>query len=264
MAGPQGVTVLTASGASPFVAGMLEHAFAAPANPAAPVVEVAPGDPQDPRGTAFGSLVLPLVLASIVTGVVISLLGRAGPRQIVALLGAAAAAGLVAIGMVQGWLGILEGDRWVNAGVLSLTMVAVASVLARLNGLIGHAGLGLGALLMILVANPWSGISSAPGVLPTGVDATGQLLPPGAGGNLLRSTAFFDGAGAARHLAVLVVWTAFGLTDDVRRGGAPPPPLREGRRGALARRPRASARLTRAPGARRTRAPRHRSGRSRG
>ena len=27
-----------------------------------------------------------------------------------------------------------------NAGVLSLTMVAVASVLAGLNGLIGHAG----------------------------------------------------------------------------------------------------------------------------
>ena len=154
---------------------------------------------------------LPLVLASIVTGVLISLLGRAGPRQIAALLGAAAAAGLVAIGIVQGWLGILEGDWWVNAGVLSLTMVAVASVLAGLNGLIGHAGLGLGALLMILVGNPWSGISSAPELLPTGVGATGQLLPPGAGGNLLRSTAFFDGTGAARHLTVLLVWTALGL-----------------------------------------------------
>ena len=113
MPGPQGLTVLTASGASPFVAGLLEHAFAAPANPAAPnVVDVAPGDPQDPRGTAFGSLVPPLVLASIVAGVVISLLGRAGPRQIAALLGAVAAGGLVAVGMVQGWLGVLEGDWW--------------------------------------------------------------------------------------------------------------------------------------------------------
>ena len=119
------------------------------------------------------------VLASIVTGVVISLLGRAGPRQIVALLGAAAAAGLVTISMVQGWLGILEGDWWVNAGVLSLTMVAVASVLAGLNGLIGHAGARPRRPAMILVVgNPWSGISSAPELLPTGVGATGQLPRP--------------------------------------------------------------------------------------
>ena len=38
VAGPQGVTVLTASGASPFVAGLLERAFAALADPAAPGV----------------------------------------------------------------------------------------------------------------------------------------------------------------------------------------------------------------------------------
>jgi hypothetical protein len=36
----------------------------------------------------------------------------------------------------------------------------------------------------------------------------GQLLPPGAGGNLLRSTGFFDGAGGAEHLTVLAVWAA--------------------------------------------------------
>lgn len=39
----------------------------------------------------------------------------------------------------------------------------------------------------------------------------GQLLPPGAGGNLLRSTGFFDGAGAGQHIAVLAAWALVGF-----------------------------------------------------
>jgi hypothetical protein len=113
--------------------------------------------------------------------------------------------------MVQSWLGVIGGEWIVNAGVLALTVAAVAALLAGLSALLGHAGLALGAVLMVLVGNPWSGISSAPELLPSGVGLTGQLLPPGAGGNLLRSTAFFDGAGGARHLAVLLAWTAVGV-----------------------------------------------------
>ena len=40
-------------------------------------------------------------------------------------------------------------------------------------------------------------------MLPTGAGTLGRLLPPGAGGNLLRSTGFFDGAGTGGHVAVL-------------------------------------------------------------
>jgi hypothetical protein len=36
-------------------------------------------------------------------------------------------------------------------------------------------------------------------------------MPPGAGGNLLRSTGFFDRAAAGGHAAVLVAWTLAGL-----------------------------------------------------
>ena len=36
-------------------------------------------------------------------------------------------------------------------------------------------------------------------------------MPPGAGGNLLRSTGFFDGAGAGTHLVVLAAWSLVGL-----------------------------------------------------
>ena len=41
---------------------------------------------------------------------------------------------------------------------------------------------------MVLVGNPFSGVGSAPELLPQPVGGIGQLMPPGAGGNLLRST----------------------------------------------------------------------------
>jgi hypothetical protein len=125
-------------------------------------------------------------VASVVAGAIVSMLGRPG-------------------------MSVIEGEWIASAGVLALTMFAVASLLAGLNALLGHAGLALGAMLMVLVGNPWAGVTSAPELLPSGIGLTGQLLPPGAGGNLLRSTAFFDGAAASGHLAVLLGWGAIGL-----------------------------------------------------
>jgi hypothetical protein len=54
-------------------------------------------------------------------------------------------------------------------------------------------------------------MTSAPEMLPTGWGTLGQLLPPGAAGTALRSVSFFDGAGAARPLAVLGCWLLAGL-----------------------------------------------------
>jgi len=48
-------------------------------------------------------------------------------------------------------------------------------------------------------------------MLPQPVGGIGQLMPPGAGGNLLRSTGFFDGAAAGGYTLVLVVWALAGL-----------------------------------------------------
>ncbi len=215
VATPDGQTVMTASGASPVVAGALQQALAPPpagiGAPGPAVVDAVPGDPDDPHGAAFGSLVLPLVLSSIIAGVMVSVLRRPGLVRALVVVGAAVAGSLVAVGMVQGWLGVIEGGWLANAGALCLTMVAIAAFLAGMEALLGHAGLAIAAVLMILVGNPWSAVASAPELLPQPVGGIGQLLPPGAGGNLLRSTAFFDGAGATGHLLVLAAWAAVGL-----------------------------------------------------
>jgi hypothetical protein len=116
------------------------------------------------------------------------------------------------MGIVQGWLGVVDGNWAANAAVLSLTVLAIASVVAGLEALIGRAGIVVGAATMIVLGNALSAISSAPEMLPRPMGAVGQLLPPGAGGNLLRSTGFFDGAAAGGQIAVLVGWTLAGLT----------------------------------------------------
>ena len=88
---------------------------------------------------------------------------------------------------------------------------AAPSGAAGLIALIGSPGLGLGAALLVFVGNPFSGSTSAPELMPEAVDRIGQWLSPGAGASLVRSTAFFDGNGAAARLAALLAWSAFGL-----------------------------------------------------
>ena len=72
-----------------------------------------------------------------------------------------------------------------------------------MGSLFGRVGLAVGALLALLLGNPLSGLNSAPELLPRGWGELGQLLPQGANATLLRSTAFFSGAGATTAVVVL-------------------------------------------------------------
>jgi hypothetical protein len=204
------VMVLTASGASQAVAQLLERAASeSEARGPAGAVEVQDVVPA-PRGAALASSVLPLVLAGILAGVAAALLAS-GMGRVGLLVGGSVLAGLAATAIVQSWLDVVGGNWAANAAALSLTVLAIASFVAGLWALLGELGLILAALAMVLIGNPFSGVGSAPELLPEPVGAIGQLMPPGAGGNLLRSTGFFDGAAAGGHAAVLVAWTLAGL-----------------------------------------------------
>jgi hypothetical protein len=234
---PEGMTVLTASAASPLIAQALATVAEAAASPAAPegqapaveVVDVVPADPDDPRGSAFNASVLPLLIAGLLTGILVAeTITPPGFRQIGALLLASALAGLAAVLIAQAWLGILGGGWLANAAVLSLMVLAIASVVAGLMALLGLPGIGVAAVLMVLLGNPWSGLGTAPELLPPPTGDIGQLLPPAAGGQALRDTAFFDGAALGGHIAVLFAWVAIGLAlvgvGARRAGGAAPEP----------------------------------------
>jgi hypothetical protein len=202
---PAGAKVLTASAASPLVAQLLTQAADAQDASVEDVVSASP------RGTALASSVLPLVIAGILTGVAGSLLATGALGRAGLLAAGSVLSGVVATAIVQGWLDVVDGDWWANAAGLSLTIAAIAAFVAGCRALLGPPGIALAALTMVLLGNPFSGVASAPELLPPPAGDLGQLLPPGAGGNLLRSTGFFDGAGAEGHVVVLGAWVLVGL-----------------------------------------------------
>jgi hypothetical protein len=189
VATPEGPKVLSSSAASPAVAQLLGHAAAETGAPTEDVVAAE-------HGAALPSSVLPLVIAGLLTGIAAALLTTSALARAGLLLGVSALVGLVAAAIVQSWLDVVEGHWIVNAGVLGLTVLAIGATVAGLYAWLGGAGIGVAAALMVFIGNPFSGAGSAPELLPEPVGGIGQLLPPGAGANLLRSTGFFDGAAA--------------------------------------------------------------------
>ena len=163
------------------------------------------------------------------TGVLMSTLAPAGPARAAAVVASAALTGLAGVALAEGALGILPGPWAANAAALGATVLAIASIVGGLTGLLGQAGIGIATALMVFVGNPWSGMTSARELLPEPAATIGALLPPGAGGALLRSTAFFGGARAGGQITVLAVWIAAGLgliavaARRHRRTGSPAP-----------------------------------------
>jgi hypothetical protein len=215
---PAGLTVLTATAASPSVAQILtttaQH-LAANTAPGVPITveDVVPISVHDPKGAVFSSTVLPLVLGGEILAVVIAALVGFAPawRQILALVLGAATIGTGAYLVVQTYLGALPGLGWATWATLVVMVFAIASLTAGLFDLIGGAGIGIAAAAMIFVGNPFSGVTSAPDLLPSPANWLGQWLPPGAGGSLLRDTAYFGGHGATRPTLVLAAWCVAGL-----------------------------------------------------
>ena len=218
-----GITVLEASAASPSVAQLLGTVGQHLGSSRPAVSDVVPLSAGDPRGLVLPSALLPMTICGVIMASVIGLvLGfRPAWRQIMALIVVSAAAGLGAYLIAQGFLGALPHEAVATWAALSLIVLAIGATTAGLIALIGAAGLGLGILLMIFIGNPFSGVTSAPELLPAPVGAIGQWLPPGAGASLLRSTAYFGGHGAVGHLTVLLVWIAAGLAAIVAGHHAP-------------------------------------------
>lgn len=211
--GPAGAQLLSSTAASPVVAqllgeiaGGIGQALGRPVE----VRDIVAADPDDPRGSGLATSVLPMIILGIAIGAISTLLARDSLGRLGVLAVGAVMAGLAGVALIQGWLGILGGPWWANSAVLTLTVGAIAATVAGLGALLGERGVGLGALIMVLLGNPLSGANSAPELLSQPWGAIGQALPPGAGSTLLRGTAFFDGASAAGPIWTLLAWWLIG------------------------------------------------------
>lgn len=165
----------------------------------------------DPRGAGLAAGALPLVMGGLLAALLLTRLVRGTARRVTGALASAITGGLAAAAILQFWLGSLGGAYWANSAAVALTVAATSLSILGLESLFGVAGFGLGAVAMMLIGNPLSGAATAPEMLPGWSGVLGQLLPPGAGGQLLRSTAFFDGHGVTHSVIVLVTWLTLGV-----------------------------------------------------
>ena len=194
--------VLVASAASPVVAQQLRELGPS----AEDVVPVAAGDP---RGAALNLLFLPLMIACFPLAVLLGRMRLRPARMLGGTLAFSALSGLALTALLRA-MDALPGPYLAVSAVVALVVAAVALTAAGLFRVLGPAGLGVAALLFVVLGNPGSGNAAAPELLPGFWRVTGQLLPPGAGGQAIRDAAYFAGHGLLGPALVLGAWALLG------------------------------------------------------
>lgn len=220
--GPDGRRLLIATGASPVVAQMLTQigndmgqragGVAGPATSDTDIEDLAPPTADDPRGAGLAASALPITLAGLLPAIVLVFaLKREVWTRFAAVVVFAGVAGVSIAALLHFVLGSIDTNFWGVTGGLTLGVLAAGLTVLGLGSLFGRVGLALGALAALLLGNPLSGLNSAPEMLPTGWGQLGRWLPQGANATLLRSTAFFEGAGGTLPIVVLTCWSLLGM-----------------------------------------------------
>lgn len=191
------------------------------------VTDVVPLADTDPRGTGLTAAMFPLTLGGMMGAMIVSFTLKGAARRFTGVLIYAAGAGLVLTGILQGMFGALQGDFLLNAAALALSIAAVSAPIIGLFSLLGTAGLGIGALFTLLIANPLSGATAPYQFLVAPWGEFGQALAPGAAGYLIRGLSYFPDAATSTQWWILAAWAAGGLVlimlSSLRKPAEPAP-----------------------------------------
>lgn len=221
--------VLTASAASPVAAqalagiaqqlqSQLQQAAAAqaaaegiePPVVTVEVTDVVPLAETDARGAGLASSLLPVVIGGLLGGVLAAVAISGRVRRFIALVLYAVIGGAALAGLLQGWLGVLQGPYALNAAAIALALFAIAATVSGLGSLIGRPGLALGAVTFVLFAVPLASAAAPAEFLPEPWGAVGQAFPPGAATTLMRDLSYFPAADVLVPWLVLALWAAAG------------------------------------------------------
>ncbi|WP_345801457.1 hypothetical protein AAIB33_18670 [Microbacterium sp. AZCO] len=179
--------------------------------PTVTVTDVVPLADGDPTGAGLAAASFPLVLGGMLGGILLTLLVQGAVRRLIGLVVFGAAAGAAIVFVMQTWFGILEGDWLLNAAAVGVGVTATSAFIVGLAALIGPAGIGVGAAITMLIANPISGAALPPQFLPEPWGVVGQWFAPGAASTLLRSVSYFPEASTIAQWLVLAGWIVLGV-----------------------------------------------------
>ena len=209
-----GLTIYTAAGAGAPYLALLNGVGAQLATSGQDVTysDLAPTTEDDPTGASIATLGLPLIFGGMTSAAALLLAYRGSvTSRLVAAFTLAVLEGLLAVAILQFLFGSFDGSYWLTTAALSAGIAAIAFTVLGLGLLIGYPGLAVGAVLMLVVSNPLSGLASGPAWLPQPWGEIGQHLPVGATASAIRSAAYFDGSGSAEAWLVLTTWALCGL-----------------------------------------------------
>jgi hypothetical protein len=174
--------------------------------------ELAPTTEDDPAGSGVATLGLPLIFGGMASAAALLLAYRGSvTSRVMAAFTLAVLEGFAAAAILQFVFGSFDGSYWLTAAALSAGIAAISFTVLGLGLLIGYPGIAVGAVLMLFVSNPLSGLASGPAWLPQPWGEIGQYLPVGATASAIRSAAYFDGSGSAHAGLVLAAWALCGL-----------------------------------------------------
>lgn len=191
--------------------GAGEQPGAAPEIPTVTVTDLVPLTEGDSTGAGLAASVFPLVLGGMLGGILLTLLVQGVVRRLVGLVVFGIAAGALIALVMQTWFGVLQGDWLLNATVIGLGVSATSALLIGLAAVMGPAGIAVGAVITMLIANPIAGAAAPPQFLPEPWGVIGQAFVPGASATLLRSAMYFPDAATATQWLVLGAWLVGGV-----------------------------------------------------
>jgi hypothetical protein len=207
--------LLTASAASPAVAGLLQRTFAGLAGRSSrtlAVHDVVPLPESDSSGATTFSAILSLIIVGLAGTTMVYTLTRHRPEafRLVVTAALAVGAGLITALVTNVLVGAFPDHFFAVWGVAALFVLAIGMSIAAFQVIVGIPGTVIGAILFLVIGNPASGGSSAPELLPDFWRTLSQVLPPGAAVTSMRDVVYFHGHGSTHALIVLALYAVLG------------------------------------------------------
>jgi hypothetical protein len=215
--GSAGPRLVVAGAAGDAIAGGITAAFTGAFRAQGtelPVQVVHPFSAGDPHGIVLFFLLLATLVSSVVVGALAALgtSDRAWTVGLGIVAVYAVSAGVVGT-LAATWLAGGYGDgRPAAMAVVALLSFAVGIVVAGLAGLLGPAGVALGALVVVFLGLVSSGGPLGTAFLPDAYRAIAPWLPVAPAADALRGALFFGGSGLAAPLLVVAGWAILGVS----------------------------------------------------
>ena len=222
--------LLTASAAGPGAQQAIEHAFTMMTTMAPPSRRVKlvsedlrPLPANDSRGLSSSAFLFGLLVTSFVFAILLFIFGRGAAlsHRLLATGLFALASALVAALTVGPLIGALAGHFWAILAIGALFSLAVALTTYGLEALLGLAGTGIAAFVLILIGNSTAGGASNQEFLPDVFRQVAQALPNGAAVRFVRNTVYFNGNDTSGALIVIALWAVGGLALVLVAGRGP-------------------------------------------